>query len=139
MSNICSDFLKLHLVETRKWSLVVVLFAAESIVFVVVCISFLCCSCLEAPLHTKISWLLDMCSRGTLLASLNSSKKHIYYFYRVLPIFVESESISFCASTSLRPTLVHYGKSVLSYNLHAMKGICKEGWLGDFLIKFYFG
>ena len=37
------------------------------------------------------------------------------------------------------PTLVDDGKYVLSYNLHAMGGICKEVWLWDFLIKFSFG
>ena len=60
-------------------------------------------------------------------------------FYRVPPIFLESESICFGTSTSLSPTFVDDGKYVLSSNLHAMGGICKEGWLWDFLIKFSFG
>ena len=46
--------LELHLFETRKESLVVALFAAEFIVFFVVCLSLLCCSCFEEPIHTKI-------------------------------------------------------------------------------------
>ena len=37
------------------------------------------------------------------------------------------------------PTFVEDGKYVLSYNLHAMGGIYKEGWLWDSLIKFSFG
>ena len=57
----------------------------------------------------------------------------------VPPIFLDLESICFVAPTLLSPTFVDDGKYVLSYNLHAMGGICKEGWLWDFLIKFYFG
>ena len=39
----------------------------------------------------------------------------------------------------MRPTFVQDRKYVISYNLHAMEGICKEGWIWDFLIKFSFG
>ena len=52
--------LELRLFETEKSffqeiiQLIIVLFAAESVVFVVVCISFLWCYCLEAPLFTTI-------------------------------------------------------------------------------------
>ena len=60
-------------------------------------------------------------------------------FYHVPPIFLESESICFGAPASLSPTLVDDGKYVLSYNLHAIGGICKKVWLWDFLIKFSFG
>ena len=37
------------------------------------------------------------------------------------------------------PTFFEDGNDVLSYNLHMMGGIFKEGWLWDFLIKFSFG
>ena len=80
-----------------------------------------------------------MCSRGTLLASLNSSIVFPYFFYHVPLIFLESESICFGAPTLLIPTLFDDLKDVLSYNLHGMGGICKEGWLWDFLIQFSFG
>ena len=80
-----------------------------------------------------------MCSIGTLLASLNSSIFFPVIFYHVSPIFIESESICFGAPTSLRPTIVEDEKNVLISKLHAMGGICKEGWLWDFLIKFSFG
>ena len=39
----------------------------------------------------------------------------------------------------MSPTFVDDGKDALSNNLHAMGGICKEGLLWDFLIKFSFG
>ena len=60
-------------------------------------------------------------------------------FYRVPPIFLESESICFGAFTSTRPTFVDDEKYVLSYNLHVMGGIFKEGRIWDSLIKFSFG
>ena len=87
----------------------------------------------------KLSCLKNMCSRGTLLASLNSSNIFSVIFYHVSPIYLESESICFGVSTSLSPNFIDDGKDVLSYNLHAMGGICKEGWLWYFLVKFSFG
>ena len=48
--------------------------------------------------------MLNMCSRVTLLSSLNSSIFFSYYFYPAPPIFLELESIFFGASTSLSPT-----------------------------------
>ena len=61
VSNICRDYFRNSSVWDDKivffWEivqLVVVLFAAESILFVVVCISFFWLSCLEAPLWTNI-------------------------------------------------------------------------------------
>ena len=80
-----------------------------------------------------------MCSRGTLLASFKSTIFFPVLFYHVPPIFLESYSICFGAPTSMSPTFLDDGKDVLSYNLHTMGGICKEGWLSDFLIKFSFG
>ena len=73
----------------------------------------------------QLSWLLNMCSRGTLLASLNSSIFFPILFYRVPPTILESESICFGASTLPIPTFVDDGKDVLSYKLHVMRGICK--------------
>ena len=87
----------------------------------------------------QLSLLLNMCSRGSLLSSLKSSMFSPYYFYHLPPIFLESYSIFFGASTFLSPTFFDNGKYVLSYKLHAMGGICKEGWLWNFLIKFSFG
>ena len=87
----------------------------------------------------QLSLLLNMCSRGTLLDSLNSSKKIPILFYRVPPIFLELGRICFGTPRLLNPTIVDDGKYVLINNLHAMGGICKEGCIWGFLIKFSFG
>ena len=92
---------------------------------------------LENHSSLKISWWLNMCSGGTLLASLNFTFC-FPFFYHAPPIFLELESICFGVSTYLSLTFVNDGKDVLCYNLHSIGGICKEVWLKDFFIKSWF-
>ena len=104
------------------------------------CLSFLLMMIfLKHHYKLQLSLLLNMCSRGTLFASLKSSILFPIIFYRVLPIFLGLEIVYLGVSTSLNPTFVDDGKDMLSNNRHAMGGICKEGWLWYFLIKFSFG
>ena len=120
--------------------LIFVLFAAESIIFVVVCLSFFWCSCLEAPLCTKIFMTVKHMFKGNL--TFHTKLFNCFtpiIFYHVPPIFLDSESTWFGAPTSLSPTFVNDGKYVLSYKVHAMGQICKKWWLWDFLVKFSFG
>ena len=94
----------------------------------------------STTLQIQLSLLLNMYSRGTLLASLNSSiVLSSIIFYHVTPIFLESESIWFCASPFMSPTFSDYGKYVLRNNLNEMGGICKEGRLWVLIITFSFG
>ena len=141
-SNICSDSFRTFFVSNGKRVYVRILyswlsFCLQRNLLLVAFYVFTSSDALVVRHHyvLQLPWLLNMCSRGTLLVSLNSSIVFPYYFYHVPPIFLESESICFGATTSLRPTFSDNGKYVLSYNLHAMGGICKEGWLWDFLIK----
>ena len=60
-------------------------------------------------------------------------------FYRLPPIFLDSEGICFGAPASLIPTFVDDGEYMFFNNLHAMGKVCKKGWLWDFCIKLYFG
>ena len=115
-------------------------FTAEFILCFIVCLSFLWCSCLEAPLCNTIGTTVKHVFKRKL-TRLTQFFNYVLpiLFYHVPSIFIESDSICFGAPTLLSPTFVDYGKYVLSCNLHAMVGICKEGWLWDFLIKFYFG
>ena len=145
VSNICSDHFRTLSFETWKYyflefvQLVVVLFAAEYIFFVVVCLSFFWWSCLEAPLCTTIFMTAEHVFKRnlTLLTQIFNCFLPII-FYRVPPMFLELERIWFGVSTSLIPTFINYGKDFSRYNLHAMVEICKEGWIWDFLIKFSF-
>ena len=134
---------KICLSETAKYSfqdtvqLGVILFAAEFIVFVIVCLSFFWFYCLETPLWIQFLWLLKK-SRWTLLAPLNSS---IIFSYSFLSFSTNMSWVGvhcFGAPTFLSLTFVDDGKYVISYNLHAMGGVCKEGWIWGFLIKFSF-
>ena len=79
-----------------------------------------------------------MCSRGILLASLNSSIFSPILFYRVPPIFSEPGGICFGAPALQIPTFVDNGEDVFCNYLHAMGGVRKEGWLGDIFMKLSF-
>ena len=59
-------------------------------------------------------------------------------FYRVPPIFLDSEGICFGAPALQIPTFVDDGEDVFCNYLHAMGGVRKEGWLGDFCMKLSF-
>ena len=134
--------LELRLVETGKESFsidctVSCRFICSGIHRLYLFIAFFWCSFLEAPLSTTIVIIICMCSREIFLASLNSSI-FFYSFYHAPPICLESDIIWFGASASLRLTFVDSGKYVLSYNLHVMGVIYKEGWLLYLLLKFFF-
>ena len=126
--------LKLCLFETGKSifqeivQLVVVLFAAEFTLFVVVYLSFLWWSCLESPLCTTIFIIVkNVFKRNLTCLTQFSFPPFPILFYRVTLIFIESESICFGSSTLTRLTFVDKRKDVLRYNLHGIGRICKEG------------
>ena len=102
---------------------------------------FTYCDSLVLKHHSalQLSSLLNMCSRGTLLASLNSSMFFPLLFYRAHPICLESYGICFVTSTSLSLTFIDNVKYMLSYKLRSMVEICKEVWLWDFPMNFSFG
>ena len=119
--------------------LIVVLFAAELVIFVVVCLSFFWCSCLEASLCTEIFITFKHVFKRYLTCCTQLFNCFFpILFNHVPPIFFESESICSGAPTSLRLTIIDDVKDVLGHNLNAMGGICKKGRLWDFLIKFPF-
>ena len=128
--------LKLCLFETENSlfqeivHLIVVLFTTKSITWFIVCLYFFWCSCIEAPLCTKIVVIVKHVFKRKLncLTQLFNCFL-LLFFYHVPPIFLDSDSIYFGAFTSPSLTFVDNGKDVLSYNLHSMGGICKEGWL----------
>ena len=80
-------------------------------------------TCVEEELYLTVTTLLKFVS---------------IIIYHIPPIFLEYERIWFGAYTSLRLTIVNNGKYVLSNKLHAMGGICREGWNRYFIIKFSF-
>ena len=53
-------------------------------------------------------------------------------FNHIPPIFFDSEGIIFVAPALKILTFVEDGEDVFCYYLHAMLGVRKEGWLGDF-------
>ena len=79
-----------------------------------------------------------MCSRGTLLSSLNSSIVFPYSFLSFTPNIFEPEGICFGAPTSLSPTFFDNGEDVFCNYLHAMGGVHKEGLLRYFCMKVSF-
>ena len=145
-TNICSDYFRTLSTWSRKRVFLGDLtagcsfFTAEFILFVVVFISFLWWYFLEAPICTTIFITVEhvLMRNPTCLTQLFNFLK-LFFIYHVPPIFLDFESICFGASTMLIPKFIDNIKGVLSYNLHAMGGICKEGWLWDFLIKLSFG
>ena len=85
--------------------LFVVSFASEFILFVVVCILFLLCSCLEAPLFTTIFMIVErVFNRNLTCLNQLSNCFSSTIFYSVPSIFLLSESICFGASTYLSPS-----------------------------------
>ena len=58
--------------------------------------------------------------------------------YHLPPILFEPEVIYFGAPASQITTFFDDGEDVFYNNLHAMGGICKEGWLGDIFMKLSF-
>ena len=58
--------------------------------------------------------------------------------YHVPPICFEPEGICFGAPASQIPTFANDGEDVFYNYLHAMGGVRKEGWLGDFCMKLSF-
>ena len=114
-------------------------FKAEFVIFFVIYISFFWCSCIEAPICTTITVTVKHMFEGNLTCLTQLFSFPPIIFYHIPPIFLDLESICFGAPTSLIPTFIEDGKYVLSYNLHAVGGICKKWWLWDLLIKFSFG
>ena len=106
--------------------LIVILFAAEFVVFVVVCLSSFWCSCLEASLCTTLVMTVKHVFKRDLNWITQLFNFFPHYFLSCTPIFLELESICFGAPTSLSPNFVDDGEYVLSYNLHAMGGICNK-------------
>ena len=86
----------------------------------------------------QFSWLLNICSRGTLLASLNSS----IFWYSFLSCRPNLSWVRYhllwCIHIA-EPYFRWRWNDVISNNLHEMGVICKEIWIWDFLIKFSFG
>ena len=93
----------------------------------------------STTLHYKFHYCLTCVQEYPYLPQWSLQLFSPIIFYHVPPIFIESESIWYGASTSLSPNFYDNGKDVLSNNLHLMEGIYKEGWLWNFLIKFSFG
>ena len=85
-----------------------------------------------------LSWLLNMCSRVTLLACRNSSKLLFLFLFIIYPkhlLILISSALMHPHLWDL-PLLTMKGKDMLSINPHSMGGIYKEGWHWDFLINF---
>ena len=79
---------------------------------------------LENHFALQLSWLLNMCSRRTLLICHNSSKKTYIILHHIPPILIDYYSIWCGASTSMSLTIVKNRKDVLTNNLNKMGG----GW-----------
>ena len=114
-------------------------FTAGFVVSFIVWLSFFSCSCLEAPLCTKFCFTVKHVFYRELTCLTQLFKNKSIFFYHAPPIFLESEGICFCAPTSQIPTFFENGEDVFCNYLHAMGGICKEGYIWDSLINFSFG
>ena len=112
VSNICSDYFRTSCVWNRK-----IVFFGRLYSWLFFCLQqnssslslyvFPYSNALVLNHHFSLqfSWMLNFCSIGTLLASLNSSIVFpLFCLYHIPPIFIESERICFGASTSVSPT-----------------------------------
>ena len=119
--------------------LIVVLFAAESVVFVVVCLSFFWCYCLKAPLCiTIVMTVKHVFKRNITCLTQLFNCFSLFFFIMYPPICFEPEGICFGAPASQIPTFVDNGEDVFCNYLHAMGGVRKEGWIGDIFMKLSF-
>ena len=118
--------------------LIVVLFTSESVVSFGVFLSFFLFSCLEAPLCTTICMTVKHVFERYLNCLTQLFNFFTYSFYRVPPIFFEPEGVYFGSPASQIPTVVDDGEVMVCNYLHAMVGVRKEVWLGDFCMKLSF-
>ena len=102
-------------------------------------LSFFWWPCIEAPLCTTTCITVKHVFEGDLTCL--TQLFNFYFpilFYHVPPISLDSDNICFGAPKSLSASFIDDWEDVLSNNRHTMGGICKEGWLWGFLIKFSF-
>ena len=118
--------------------IVVILFASKFIIFVIVCLSLFWFSCLEAPLCTTIVVIVKHVFKRNLTCLTQLFNCFYLLFFIMYPQYLLSQRASALVHPHLWDLLFYDRKYVLSYNLHAMGGIRKKGWLWDFLISFSF-
>ena len=144
MSNICSNFT----INPSVWNGKIFIFGSCT----AGCCCFICnrvhplCCFINRLLLILLYWSTNMhyiyqdfwtfFQEEVYLPIENILNFSLIIIYHIPPLFIESERICFGKSSLLRLAIVKNGRYVIRNNLHAMGGICKEGWHWYFLIKF---